>query len=226
MISSLTTPTDSQLSSSSKKCSSFNFVTETLRASSVSFFTGWARLFLTLFSDLTASKWQYFQFSSACSEAHRRFSLSPDVLNMSSMSFTFRCTFGLNLSGNILLNIMFCISSHIVARSRETCTSSRESTLFLTKSNSWLWRFTSSFNIFISVSSPLIFPSKALILSWLRSLSSLSFLISSFSAFISLSRLWFPPEKGLENWPERVLNIESYLKKCLSTFYLSWEMKS
>ena len=197
VISSLTTSIDSQLLPSSKKCSSVIFWTETLRASSVSFSPGWARLFLTLFSDFTASKWQYFQFSSACSEAHRRFSLSPDVLNMSSMSFTFRCTFGLNLWGNILLNIMFCISSHIVARSRETCTSSRASTLFLTKSNSRLWRSTCSFNIRFCVSSASIFLSKALILASLPSSFSLSFSISSFSALISLSRLWSRPEEAL-----------------------------
>ena len=53
------------------------------------------------------------------------------------MSFTFRCTLGLN----IILNIMFCISSHIVATSRETCTSSRESTLFMTNSNLRLYFF-------------------------------------------------------------------------------------
>ena len=116
VTSSLTTLTDSQPSPSSKECSSVILWTDTLSASSVSFATGWTRLFLTLFSDFTASKWQYFQFSSACSEAHWRFSLFPDVFNM---SFTFRYTNELNLRGNVLLNIMFCISSHIVAMSRD-----------------------------------------------------------------------------------------------------------
>ena len=127
VTSSLTTLTDSQPSPSSKECSSVILWTDTLSASSISFATGWTRLFLTLLSDFTASKWQYFQFSSACSEAHWRFYLFPDVFNM---SFTFRYTNELNLRGNVLLNIMFCISTHIVTMSRETCTSFRESTLF------------------------------------------------------------------------------------------------
>ena len=107
LTSSLTTLTDSQPSPSSKECSSVILWTDTLSASSVSFATGWTRLFLTLLSDFTASKWQYFQFSSACSEAHWRFYLFPDVFNM---FFTFRYTNELNLRGNVLLNIMFCIT--------------------------------------------------------------------------------------------------------------------